>query len=136
MTDLAKYMRAPYVDGARGPLAFDCWGLCRAIRDEVFGLGLMPSLGAVGRNKLRSNTTAYRDLKQGMEECHPEPGAIAAVFRGDHLAHVGTVAEVEGQLKIIDTNPGGVRVRTIRDFESVYPRVVYYRDRIFPEPHR
>ena len=127
MTDLAKYMRAPYEDGARGPMAFDCWGLCVAIRHDVFGLPLLPSLGNVGRNRLRDNTTAYRDLKGGMEECSPEPGAIAGAFRGQLMAHVGVVVEVEGRLKVIDTNPGGVRVRTVRDFESDYPRVVYYR---------
>lgn len=127
MTDLANYMRAPYVDGARGPLAFDCWGLCVAIRTGVFCLPLLPSLGSVGRNRLRDNTVAYRELKQGMEECLPEPGAIAAVFRGQLMAHVGVVVEVEGRLKVIDTNPGGVRVRTVRDFESDYPRVVYYK---------
>jgi len=127
MTDLAKYMRAPYVDEARGPLAFDCWGLCRAIRTEVFGFAMLPSLGGVGRNRLRSNTKAYQELSRGMEECQPEPGAIAAVFRSSQLAHVGVVFEVEGRLKVIDTNPGGVRVRTVRDFESDYPKVVYYK---------
>lgn len=127
MTDLAKYMRAPYEDEARGPLAFDCWGLCRTIRAEVFGFAMLPSLGGVGRNRLRSNTKAYRELKQGMDECQPEPGAIAAVLSRDQLSHVGVVVEVEGRLKVIDTNPGGVQLRTVRDFESAYPRTVYYK---------
>lgn len=128
MSDIGKYLSAPYKDGARGPLAFDCYGLANAVRHEVFGLPLLPSLGGVGRGKLRANTRAYHDLKAGMDECHPEPGAIAAAFKGEYLEHVGTVVYLDGQLKVLDTNPGGPRIRPVRDFESCYQRVVYYRD--------
>jgi hypothetical protein len=128
MSDIGKYLSAPYKDGARGPLAFDCYGLVIAVRHEVFDLPLLPSLGGVGRAKLRANTLAYHDLKTGMDECQPEPGAIAAAFKGDYLEHVGVVVHLDGQLKVLDTNPGGPRIRPVRDFESCYQRVVYYRD--------
>ena len=68
-----------------------------------------------------------------MEECPPEPGAIAAVLRGDALLHVGTVLQIEGRLKVIDTNPGGACLRTTGEFEAAHPKVVYYRDRILPK---
>ena len=127
MKDIADYLSAPYRDGARGPLAFDCYGLVNAVRHEVFGLPLMPSLGGVGRSKLRENTKAYREISAGLEECHPEPGAIASALIGEFLDHVGVVVYLDGQLKVLDTNPGGPRIRTVRDFESRYQRVVYYR---------
>lgn len=127
MSPLSKYQSAPYRDGARGPLAYDCYGLVIAVRHEVFGLPLLPSLGGVGRGRRRENTIAYHDLKAGMDECLPEPGAIAAVFRGDDLAHVGIVVRLDGQLKVLDTNPGGPRIRPVRDFESAYQRVAYYK---------
>lgn len=68
-----------------------------------------------------------------MEVCLPEVGAIAAVFRGGLCLHVGVVVEADGRLKVLDTNPGGARIRTVREFESDFPRVVFYRDPIFPE---
>lgn len=126
-------MRAPYREGARGPIAFDCWGLCIAVRHQVFGLPLLPSLGSVGKDRVRENTHAYHDLRQGMEPCAPEPGAIAAVFRGELCLHVGVVVQVEGRLKVLDTNPGGARIQSTGEFEAAYPRVVYYRDRVFSE---
>ncbi|ULL07768.1 hypothetical protein JNO42_12375 [Pseudomonas putida] len=128
-----KFMRAPYHEGARGPIAFDCWGLCIAVRHEVFGLPLLPSLGAVGKNKVKANTEAYQDLRLGMEECSPAPGAIAAVFRGPLCLHVGVVVESEGRLKVLDTNPGGACLRTTGEFEAAHPKVVYYRDRVLPQ---
>ncbi|MDH1548597.1 hypothetical protein [Pseudomonas juntendi] len=130
---IEKFMRAPYREGARGPIAFDCWGLCRAIRHELFGLDLLPSLGGVGKDKIRANTKAYRVLRKAMEECNPEPGAIAAVLRGEALLHVGTVLLSEGRLKVLDTNPGGACLRTTGEFEAAHPKVVYYRDRVLPE---
>lgn len=127
MKCLSDYLAAPYRDGARGPLAFDCYGLVIAVRHEVFGLPLLPSRGSVGRGKVRANTRAYRDMKMSMEVCSPEPGVIAAAMVGEYLDHVGVVVHLDGQLKILDTNPGGARIRTVRDFESIYQKVVYYR---------
>ncbi|VVQ20719.1 hypothetical protein PS934_05029 [Pseudomonas fluorescens] len=127
MKAIADYLSAPYRDGARGPLAFDCYGLVNAVRHEVFGLPLLPSLGGVGRSKLRENTKAYREVSAGLEECLPEPGAIASALIGEFLDHVGVVVFLDGQLKVLDTNPGGPRIRTVRDFEQRYQRVVYYR---------
>jgi hypothetical protein len=127
MKDIADYLSAPYRDGARGPLAFDCYGLVNAVRNEVFGLPLLPSLGGVGRSKLREIARAYRDISAGLEECQPEPAAIASAFTGELLCHVGVVVHLDGQLKVLDTNPGGPRIRTVRDFESRFQRVVYYR---------
>jgi hypothetical protein len=127
MKDISDYLSAPYRDGARGPLAFDCYGLVNAVRHEVFGLPLLPSLGGVGRSKLRENTKAYREVSAGLEECQPEPGAIASALIGEFLDHVGVVVYLDGQLKVLDTNPGGPRIRTVRDFEQRYQRVVYYK---------
>lgn len=128
-----QFLSAPYLDGGRGPAAYDCWGLCIAVRHQVFGLPLLPSLGAVGKDRVRENTYAYRQLKKGMDECAPEPGAIAAVFRGDACLHVGVVVEADGRLKVLDTNPGGARILTVREFEAEFSKVVFYRDRILPE---
>ncbi|VVO23976.1 hypothetical protein [Pseudomonas fluorescens] len=127
-----KFLSAPYRDGGRGPAAYDCWGLCIAVRHQLLGLPLLPSLGAVGKDKVRENTRAYRKLRQGMDVCAPEIGAIAAVFRGTACLHVGVVIEADGRLKVLDTNPGGARLRTVREFETDFPKVVFYRDRIFP----
>ena len=130
---LNSFLSAPYKDGGRGPLAYDCYGLCITARNKLYGLPLLPALGGVGRNQLKANTHAYHDIKHGMEVCEPELGAIAGAFRGSLLVHVGLVVEADGQLKVLDTNPGGARISTLRDFESEYPMVVYYRDRILSE---
>jgi hypothetical protein len=64
-----------------------------------------------------------------MQQCQPEPGAIACVFRGALMLHVGVVMEIEGRLEVLEINPKtGARRRKIKDFEAPYARVIYYRD--------
>lgn len=124
-----RYLMAPYKEGGRGPVYFDCWGLCIEVRSKVFGLPMLPSLGRVGKGQVKENTAAYNELRHGMVECSPKPGAIAAVLRGKLCLHVGVVVELDGRLKVLDTNPGGASISTTSDFGATYPCVVYYCDR-------
>jgi len=131
---LTKYLLAPYVDGGRGPAAFDCWGLCIAVRHELLGLPLLPRLDGVDRHNPKACIKAYRALSGEMEVCEPEPGAIAAVLRGRYCPHVGVVIAIGDRLAVLETNPGsGPRWLYLRQFEANYLKVVYYRDQPIPE---
>lgn len=124
------YLAADYEDGARGPDRYDCWGLVREVRHERYGKRLLPSWGDVRNTMPREFTEAYRAEAAAMELCDPEPGAIACVFRGALMLHVGVVIEMEGRLEVLEINPKtGARRRRVQDFEAPYARVVYYRDR-------
>ncbi|MCY1445488.1 hypothetical protein D9M71_620040 [compost metagenome] len=75
-------------------------------------------------------TRAYKAEAASMDECKPESGAIAAVFRGSLMVHVGVVLELDGRLCVLEINPkSGARIRSVKDFEAPYLRVIYYRDR-------
>lgn len=128
---LTKYLSATYEDGARGPGRYDCWGLVRAVRHEVFGLPLLPSFGAVRNTMPAAFTRAYEEQAALMEECQPEPGAIAAVFRGRIVIHVAVIIEVDGALAVLEIRNDRTSARWLRipDFESRYLRVIYYRDK-------
>lgn len=128
---LSKYLTATYEDGARGPDRYDCWGLVRAARHELLGLPLLPSFGAVRNTMPAAFTRAYEEQAALMEECQPEPGAIAAVFRGRIVIHVAVVIEVDGALAVLEIRNDRTSARWLRipDFESRYLRVIYYRDK-------
>lgn len=128
---LSKYLSATYEDGARGPDRYDCWGLVRAVRHELLGLPLLPSFGAVRNTMPAAFTRAYEEQAALMEECQPEPGAIAAVFRGRIVIHVAVVIEVDGDLAVLEIRNDRTSARWLRipDFESRYLRVIYYRDK-------
>lgn len=124
-----QYLECQYEDGARGPERYDCWGLVRHVLHAHLGGRLMPSWGHVRNTMPRLFTRAYQAEAATMEECAPCSGAIAAVFRGAIVAHVGVVIEVGGRLRVLEMNPKtGVRHLSVQDFEAPYHRVVYYRD--------
>lgn len=129
-----QYLECEYEDGARGPDRWDCWGLVRHVLHAHLGGRLLPSWGYVRNTMPRTFTRAYQAESAAMEECRPEVGAIAAVFTGSLMTHVGVCIEVEGRLVVLEMNPKtGVRWRSVRDFEAPYAKVRYYRDKKTPE---
>lgn len=128
-----QYLDATYEDGARGPARFDCWGLVRAVRHEVFGLPLMPSWGYVRNTMPREFTRAVNQEAGAMERCEPEVGAIACVWRCDICIHVALIVEVDGRLHGLEMKPAGATIKPLRRFQDQYLKVSYHRDRILSE---
>ena len=128
MIDVAAYLRVPYVDGGRSMAGHDCWGQLLLLRAEL-GCAPLPSLGGVTRGTPLAMCSQYADVSAALEQCEPEVGAIAAVFRGRAFVHCGVVIEIDGRLAVIETNPGsGPRWLHVRRFLDQYARVIFYRD--------
>lgn len=125
-----SYLSVNYIDGGRGPDDYDCWGLVREARHLHCGKRLLPSWGHIRNTMPKEFTEAYQTEAQHMEECRPEHGAVAAVFRGALCLHVALVIEQGGFLYTMDINPKkGVRFQRLADFLGQYMKVLFYRDR-------
>lgn len=125
-----KYLSCRYEDGARGPERYDCYGLVREARHLHMGQRLLPSWGHVRNTEPKEFTLAYRAEARYMEECAPEPGAIAAVMRGHLCVHVALVIQAAGRLKILEINPSrGARCLPLSQWARDHNTVIYYRDR-------
>lgn len=123
------YLASSYVDGGREIGALDCYGLARLVRHRHCGKRLLPSFGTIRNTQPKEFTKAYQQESSNMEECPPEHGAIAAVFRGPLCIHVAVIIELENGLHALEINPKkGARLMRVSDFESQYLRVIYYRD--------
>lgn len=130
MTWINHYLTAAYEDGARGPRKYDCWGLVREARHLHCGKALLPSWGEIRHTQPKEFTKACVAEAAQMEECLPEHGAIAAVFRGHICIHVALVVLYSDRLYGLEINPAkGARLQPLPDFERQYFKVVYYRDR-------
>jgi hypothetical protein len=106
MTWVNHYLdTAVYVDGGRGPIEYDCWGLVREVRAKHLGLSKLPIYGALRNNDPRSFTKAYLSESSKLRQCAPEHGAIAAVMIGKVCAHVGVVLDIDGTLMVLEINP-------------------------------
>lgn len=124
---LSKYLRSRYESGGRGPHAFDCYGLVRLVRSELFGKTLLGEhMGVLDTDKAEL-TRICREESKDMRESEPVPGVLATCWRGPLFFHVGIVVEIDGRLAVLETNKKtGPRWKTIADFERIYTRVIYY----------
>ncbi|WP_206062536.1 hypothetical protein [Kushneria phosphatilytica] len=104
-----------------------------AIRHELLGLPLLPSWSFVRAMDKRHLTRAWSDQRSALEQCEPEIGALAAVYRSDLCLHIAVVVEIDGGLAVVETRPQGPRWMRLRAFEQQYTRVRYYRDRDLPQ---
>ncbi|MCY1424513.1 hypothetical protein D9M71_402600 [compost metagenome] len=117
-----------------GVREFDCWGLTCAVREEVLQLPALPDFGLVSRLSLRESARAYQRYAEHLPAGPPVHGAIAAVLSAHLCTHVGLVLEIDGRLGVLEINPGeSPRWMPVLDFERLYYRVVYHRDRDLPE---
>lgn len=120
---------AVYVDGGRGPVEFDCWGLVRDVRRHL-GLQELPSHGSLRNTDPRSFTKAYREESSRMEECGPEHGAIAAVLVGGICVHVATVLLFPDGLRVLEINPTrAARCIKHSTWLQDHVKVTYHKDR-------
>lgn len=124
-----QYLECVYVDGGRGPVEYDCWGMVRHVRHHELGLRLLPSYGSLRNTNPRQFTRAYRKESSLMQECAPEPGAIAAVMIGEICAHVALVIDSPDGLKVLEINPTrGPRCMLLSKWRRDHLTVTYHRD--------
>lgn len=127
---IVDYLKTSYMDGGRGPDAYDCYGLVLDVRRDM-GLPDLPSyehIGAEDKGGLTDGCLA--EMSQRLEVSEPKQGAIATVWRGKLCVHVGVIVEKEGRIGVFETNrKTGPRWLSLNKFERAYLRVVYLYDR-------
>jgi hypothetical protein len=120
---------AVYVDGGRGPVEYDCWGLVREVRSLHMGFSELPLYGELRNTSPRLFTKAYRTESAKLKECAPENGAIAAVMIGDVCVHVAVVVENAGELWILEINPEkSARKVRLDTWRRDHVRVTFHND--------
>lgn len=127
---IQHYLATTYRRYGRGPDSFDCWGLVRDARVQMFGKPLLASYGEVGGQMAREMTEAVNaTIQRHLQPCKPLPGAIAMGWRGRLCVHVGIVVEADGRPWVLETDSGtGPVLSRIKDFEARFLKVTYYDD--------
>lgn len=127
---IERYLSTAYADGGRGPRVYDCWGLVRAVRHELFGLPLLPSYGAISPDDKRALTEACNAEAVNFAEGPPVPGAIVTAWRGRLCVHVGVCVVLDGRPGVLDTGRAtGPRWQPVNVFRRQFLKVVFHHDR-------
>lgn len=118
------YIGLPWVDGARGPGSFDCWGLLRWVQLHHFNL-VLPDLPAMPdmrrelyREQMKSGTWSVID--------RPVHGC-GVLLRGGDRPHVGVYLDLDGGGVLHAQEGAGVIYTERSKLKKVgYPRASWY----------
>lgn len=128
---IQHYLQSRYVRGGRVWPDLDCWGLVRLARADLFGRAPLPLYGASMPGDFRTITRAVTDVSGllNMRPCQPRQGAIATAWMGGLCVHVGLCVEIDGCMRILETDaPTGPCHTDVRRFARRYARVEFYDD--------
>lgn len=93
----AKYLGIPYVEGACGETACDCWGLVRMVFQKELGY----ELPEVTVGKTIDNTPAIRACMDEWKAAEDYKEYDAVTMRNALGHHIGVVAKVDGEIVYI-----------------------------------
>lgn len=122
---------ATYKDGGRGPCLFDCWGLTRFARSELYNTALLPSYGHISAEDKRKLTRACAEVIKEcvFEQSDAHAGSIATVWKQGACIHIALVIEKEGRLAVLEINEKtGIRTPYIEEFERLHSDIRYFND--------
>lgn len=130
---LDDFVGLPYREGARGPDAYDCYGLVAAVFRAVHGVELpdwyQDTPGQQGASRaisaaLAGEIAGGRSVKVDWPREYPRDYDIAIVGSDTRPHHVG-VAVAGGVLHA--SKPFGSAWHSIARFLTFYPRTEFYR---------
>ena len=134
---ITKYLVAKYKYGARGEGGcYDCFGLARVARVELYGRQMMSSRGGEHVRDLRGFTACYyAQIEKMIEIKNPVPGAVLAVLKkGKICMHVALVVHDINNtglgLHVLDINlgRGACLIPLFRFLEERRLRTIKYYD--------
>lgn len=123
------YLTTRYEPFARGPDAYDCWGVVRDAWVRMFNREPLPAYDGIDpEDKAALTMETYKVMRMyGFSEVEIHEGAIATAWRANLCVHVGIVVEADGRPWILETDKGsGPCLTRPSRFEKRYTRVVYY----------
>lgn len=105
MTWAGRYIGLPFIDGGRGPVAVDCWGLVRLVYAQERGIEL-PTYGEISAGALLTITRAIRAGQEAPEvwrQVEAPQAFDVGVMRGGaswRPCHVGVMVDGETVLHV------------------------------------
>lgn len=93
----------PYIAGAMGPDAFDCYGLARHIQSEFFGrdLPIFQLPAEAGRFAIASAIAVHPERMRWSEIIQPVDGSMVVMARQGCGFHIGVWLALDGEMGII-----------------------------------
>lgn len=120
------YIGTPWVLGAEGPEAYDCWGLLRHVEREYFNVD-MPQITSFEMVDAASMFQEKVESGAWVQNAFPQHGD-GALLREGNEPHVGIYLDIDGGGILQSIRGVGVVFTPLRNLRTMgYSRVKYYR---------
>lgn len=127
MIDINRYVGIPYKEGARGPDAYDCYGLVMSVFEDA-GIRLpcwyQGSPGILSASKAIDGAVLQAMSEGKAVRCEPKEMAIVVVRSRDRAHHVGVC--LSGGI-LHSSSPFGSMWHEISRFLALYPSSEFYQ---------
>lgn len=122
---VTNYLGKPWENGARGPNAFDCWGLVYDVYKNVLNKQLPIHPGADAKNRFKVNSLICLHKTSYIQLQEPEDFCIVLMYQNKVSHHVGLYIEKH----ILHSQDGvGVTASTIPNLtSSTFRRFEYFK---------
>ena len=127
------YLYKPWVAYARGPDAYDCWGLVMDVLHRHFGCSAIDPHDDVTTDSHEDITRAfYQEIESGAWEPSTlaQHGSVVVCwqYRDKKLMvrHVGIYLNIEGGGVLHSRDHVGIRFDHLRTLQTGFPKVAFY----------
>lgn len=126
-SDLNRYVGRPYVAGGRDIDGLDCYGLCKLVYEEVYGLTLPDWVtDEIDLRGFHDDIQSVVTSGNWTELDKPEDGCFVVCFRAKISHHIGLFFK-DGVLHCISEGDRGCVHDPLPRFLATHGRVVYGR---------
>lgn len=126
------YIGLPWVYGAAGPDAFDCWGFVRYVQEKHFAVHMpvIPHEGNPSNWREAADLLANHDERQNWEQVAiPQEGDCVLMARARLPVHIGVWVAANGTAGVLHCLQGqGVLFQAARALPAAgWGHLLYYR---------
>lgn len=124
-----QYLGAPWVSGQSGPVAYDCYGLVRAVYRDVLGIDL-PVIDVTQAEPLRLRHAMEQQAGAAWLDVHTSAELdVVLMSHGKHPHHVGLWSAVDGGRVVHAVEGAGVVAQSLAALQLAGWRVLGYHRR-------
>lgn len=117
--ELTRLIGLPWVAGARGPEAYDCWGLFLAVQRQHFGLDLPEiPVDALDLRAVLDAFTAHPERQRWQPMSAAEEGDAVLMRQSRYPVHIGVWLDIDGGGLLHAVRHAGVVFQSLAALEA------------------
>ena len=134
--ELTRLIGLPWVAGARGPEAYDCWGLFLAVQRQHFGRDLPEiPVDALNLRAVLNAFTAHPERQRWQPVSAAEEGDAVLMRQSRYPVHIGVWLDIDGGGVLHAVRNAGVVFQTLAALDAHGWRIEgHYRFQDGPTP--